>query len=686
MRATLYLLLAAAMVISLLPQSAVTRASNQNTTESAEGAVWPSQSVGLPDYDIREELGAAQPGQASQSILAKLSGVSLRAVDLPARQRAIDTFRNQLAPGAREQLRVTMNEAGLPKMFFNTAAPISLPQVGSPDTIARGFLAAHPEIFGLTQAQVREIQIGNEDHDQGTTFLNYHQTAGGITVFQGQVQVTVNPIGQVLSVNEGLLVPELNMDTTPKLSELEGLQQAFVAAGRVAPENFVLAEDRTAFGGRAAYRNPLGENYENVLSEMKIMRIGQQAVLAWHSYVEVGSSEWYEVVIDANTGTLLYRYNLYSDTAQGMVYRESGLGARTLESFVGDEMINTPDGWMAVSTVTTGNNVDAYLDTDANNQPDTVTAGDLMNGHAFSPMQDFTFPFVLGLDPRIQQASSVAELFYLNNVMHDFAYRLGFTESAGNFQINNYGRGGLANDPVRAESQDGSGTNNANFGTPTDGQRPRMQMFLFTRGTATDLNDDRDSSFDADVVFHEYGHGISNRLVGGPTVTGCMGGTQAGAIGEGTSDYWAATFFNDGMVGEFVTNNFTRGIRRAAYTVPASPLHDSYADVGTGGFEVHRDGEVWAATLWDLRQTVGAPIADRLVMQGFKFTACRPSFLDNRDGILLADQNLNNVAGQCAIWRVFARHGMGVSAVGNNGTTHVAATDIPAYCSRYVQQ
>src|SRR4029079_17221076 len=261
----------------------------------------------------------------------------------------------------------------------------------------------------------------------------------------------------------------------------------------------------------------------------------------------------------------------------------------------------------------------------------------------------------------------------------DYSYQLGFTESAGNFQTNNFGRGGTGNDSVRAEAQDGSGDNNANFGTPPEGQRPRMQMFLFTRGTA-DLNDDRDASFDGDVVLHEYGHGISNRLVGGPANTSCWGGTQAGAMGEGWSDYWAATFYNDGRIGEYSANNTTRGIRRAAYTVPAAAVHDSYADLGVGGFEVHNDGEVWAATLWDLRTQLGATISDRIVLNGMKFTPTRPSFLNARDGIIQADQNLNGGANRCAIWTVFARHGMGVSAVGNDGTTHVAATDVLADC------
>jgi extracellular elastinolytic metalloproteinase len=676
MRNTLYLLLAAAIVFLAIWQSSVTGASNQPAAiqQQINPPTLQVQPDSLPNYDVREEIRAAAPGRVDQL------GAAVAATDAQAMQNAIENFGQQFPPETRDNLRVVMNDTGLPKMVFNSSGPLSAPQSGQPDSIARGFLADHSAMFGLDRSQIFEMKLKNADNDKGTTFLNYEQMIDGIPVFQGQVQVAVNADGQVISINEGLVIPDPRINTTPRLSESEGMQMAFLFADRQAPASFEMMEDRLAKGERAVYRNPLGESREDILSGLRIMRVGQRAVLAWHSYVDVGPNAWYEFLIDANTGAMLFRNNLYADVAQGTVFRVNGLGERTLESFVGDTTINTAAGWMGASTLTTGNNVDAYLDTNADNQPDAITAAGIQNGRAFSSIQDFTFPFTLGIDPRTQRAASLASLFYFNNIMHDFSYGLGFTESAGNFQTNNFGRGGTGNDSVRAEAQDGSGTNNANFGTPPEGSRPRMQMFLFTRGTS-DLNDDRDSSFDGDVVLHEYGHGISNRLVGGPANTSCLGGTQAGAMGEGWSDYWASTFYNNGVVGEFVTNNFTRGIRRAAYSVPADPVHDSYADIGIGGFQVHRDGEVWAATLWDLRQTLGAAIADRLVLQGMKFTPCSPSFLNARDGILMADQNINGGANRCTIWRVFARHGMGVSAQGNNGTTHVAATDIPQDCN-----
>lgn len=667
----LLLFLIALLTPSIIKQNVAGARADETVTPDAG----PGQAVliGLPNYDIREEL--ANLDELSR-VQAPTESETVR-----ARRTAIEEFRETLQPDARDDLRYEINHAGVPKVFFNLDEPLSQPSAGPPDQVARNFLGNHTEVFGLTRREVRRLRLENADKDEDVTFLNYSQAIGGVRLFQGQIQMAVSAEGEVLSVMEGMILPNGSVDTTPILTEQAAIAEAFKYSGREAPGEFDVLQARVARGDRATYRNPLGSAYDDIISELRIMRVADRGVLAWHLYVDAGPSEWYEVCVDADTGALLFRYNLYADVAQGTVFTQHpSAGPRTLESFVGDTTINTAAGWMGTSTVTTGNNVEAYLDTDANNAPDPNNTTGLSNGHASAANQDFTFPFTSGVDPRTLRPAVVTNLFYFINVAHDFHYRLGFTESAGNFQVNNFGRGGAGNDSVRGEAQDGSGTNNANFATPPDGSRPRMQQFLFTQGT-TNLADDRDSSQDGDVVFHEFGHGVSNRLVGGPQNTSCLGGTQAGAMGEGWSDYWAATFYNDGRIGDYVVNNATNGIRRAAYTVPANAIHDSYADLGNAGFQVHRDGEVWAATLWDLRNDLGAAVADRLVLEGMKFTPCSPSFLNARDGILQADQSLNGGANRCRIWTVFARHGMGVSASGNNGTTHNAASDVPADCS-----
>ena len=625
----------------------------------------------LPNFDIRLagrseflDLDLTSPSDAQRVTQSEAAN---------ARASALEQFRSSVRSEKAQNVRAIVNEAGAMKNFFIDGDTLSEPQSDSADNIARRFLKQNNSLFALSDTGVAELKLTNEDLDQGTTFLDYVQMVRGLKVFEGQVQLVVNKNGEVLSVREGFLVDRPPVRGKAGLSESKAIAKAFEYGGREVFPAFAEILTRTSPDGTSRFANPLDVRFEDVLSELNIVRVGNESRLAWHIFVEVGPDEWYEILLDAHNGELLLRHNLYLSEAQGTVYTEApDKGARVLVSFVGDTVINTAAGWMGTSTVTTGNNVESYLDRDANNVPDSTSGNGLSNGHASAANQDFTFPFSTTVDPRTQQAAVVTNLFYFNNVMHDFSYNLGFTETARNFQVNNFGRGGIGNDSVRAEAQDGSGTNNANFATPPDGSRPRMQQYLFTAPSP-----DRDSSMDGDVVFHEYGHGISNRLIGNGSTA--LSGTQSGAMGEGWSDYWAITLNGDGAVGEYVTNN-PNGIRRAAYTVPANPVHDSYADVGAGGFQVHRDGEVWAATLWDLRTQLGAQVTDRLVLNGMKFTPTRPSFLNARDGILQADQNLNGGANRCAIWTVFARHGMGVSAVGNDGTTHIAATDLPSEC------
>lgn len=660
---------AAIAVASMFPL----RKSDAQKAQRQDVGVRPIQpsSRALPDFDIR--LG--DTGEFADFDMSSTSGKQ-QAMSLGrarARVSAVEEFRASLNSEERSNLRATVNEAGAMKNFFIDGGPLSEPESDSADNIARKFLKAHNPVFALSSDDVTNLQVTSENNDDGTTFIDYAQTVGGLKVFEGQVQVILNKFGQVLSVREGFLVDQPPAKLRASLSESKALVQALEYTGRTVFPSFAETQTRASRSEVSRFANPLDLGFEDLTSELNVVRVRDESRLAWHIYAEVGPEEWYELLVDAQTGELLMRHNLYVFEAQGTVYTEApDKGARQLVSFVGDTTINTAAGWMGTSTVTTGNNVEAYLDRDANNAPDTTSGNGLSNGHASAANQDFTFPFSTTVDPRTQQAAVVTNLFYYNNIMHDFSYGLGFTETWRNFQVNNFGRGGNGNDSVRAEAQDGSGTNNANFATPPDGSRPRMQQYLFTAP-----NPDRDSSVDGDVVFHEYGHGISNRIIGNGSTA--LSGTQSGAMGEGWSDYWATTRNGDGAVGEYVTNN-PNGIRRAAYTVPAATVHDSYADVGAGGFQVHRDGEVWAATLWDLRTQLGATVTDLLVLNGMKFTPNRPSFLAARDGILQADQNMNGGANRCAIWTVFARHGMGVSAVGNDGTTHVAATNVPTDC------
>src|SRR5206468_1715936 len=117
-------------------------------------------------------------------------------------------------------------------------------------------------------------------------------------------------------------------------------------------------------------------------------------------------------------------------------------------------------------------------------------------------------------------------------------------------------------------------------------------------------------------LVHEYGHGVSNRLVGAKTSTSCLNWIQSGAMGEGWSDYFSSSLFNNPIQGAYISQNSTRGIRR--YSYENYPL--TYEDIGNAGYEVHNDGEIWAGTLGDLRTSLGPAPTDRLVVDGLKAT------------------------------------------------------------------
>lgn len=139
-------------------------------------------------------------------------------------------------------------------------------------------------------------------------------------------------------------------------------------------------------------------------------------------------------------------------------------------------LTSSPEGWHSDGTnhytITRGNNVYAYEDTLDLDMPGYSPDGGVG--------RNFNFPFSITGSSAINQDASITNLFYLNNRIHDVFYKFGFTESAKNFQENNFGNGGAGGDYVEAEGQDGGGTNNANFGTPSDGNNPYMQMYLWS--------------------------------------------------------------------------------------------------------------------------------------------------------------------------------------------------------------
>ncbi|KAH6562504.1 hypothetical protein BASA60_011129 [Batrachochytrium salamandrivorans] len=179
---------------------------------------------------------------------------------------------------------------------------------------------------------------------------------------------------------------------------------------------------------------------------------------------------------------------------------------------------SSPNGWTD-GKATEGNNAIAL-------SPSGKTTRSIRNGVFKTKFNSKEEP-----DTVANIAAAAVNLFYLTNIMHDISYQYGFTESAGNFQKDNFDLGGEGNDAVTINVLNPSYTNNANFITPPDGQPGVMNMFRFT-----DTKPSRNPGLDNAIVLHEYAHGIISRLTGGPATSGCISQAEAIGMGEGWSD------------------------------------------------------------------------------------------------------------------------------------------------------
>ena len=344
-------------------------------------------------------------------------------------------------------------------------------------------------------------------------------------------------------------------------------------------------------------------------------------------------------------------------------------------------------------TTTQGNNALAYLDRTADNTPHP---GDFPDG---GPSLLFDFPLDLTQPPTAYGNAVVADLFFWTNVVHDVLYGYGFDEAAGNFQENTYGRGGLGGDPVRAEAQDGSGTNGGNFFTPPDGARPRMQMFVWTLASPP-----RDGALDHGIVVHELTHGLTQRLTGGPGTTSCL--NNAEQPGEGWSDWYALMLtMEPGDIGPDPRGIATYvlgqppdgpGLRPVPYTTDFLVNDYTYGDTRTLPVP-HGTGFVWGTILWEVAWDLiathgfdpdlydadggaGNQLILNLVTEGMKLQPCSPGFVDARDAILAADQALYGGAHTTLLWTAFARRGLGFSASQGSPNTNAdnqEAFDVP---------
>jgi extracellular elastinolytic metalloproteinase len=401
---------------------------------------------------------------------------------------------------------------------------------------------------------------------------------------------------------------------------------------------------------------------------------------------------WYHVSVDAHNGQVVQ----VVDYVRKASYEVIKLPHMTpLDGFSivtnPNDKDSSPIGWHndgdKIYKTTQGNNADVQIQGKEMFRPYSKNFTFLSNWHATQKPNSES-----------DKTASAINLFYLINTMHDITYKFGFTEASGNFQTNNFGKGGKENDAVIGHCQSDEGTDNAYFQTPPDGQAGEMSMFIFDM-----TKPKRDGSLDNIIPMHEYTHGVSNRLTGGSHTGFCLYEGESAGMGEGWSDAVAVyltrnendTASMEVPIGWYVLGNNATGpgIRDYPYSTNMSTNPHLYSNLNHL-WEAHEIGEVWATMLFELYWALvekhgftpnwdnasskkGNIIAMQLLIGGLALQPCNPKFLDARDAILLADNHYYNGANKCEIWKSFAKRGLGIDAVQSK---HVDGFGIPHKC------
>lgn len=323
--------------------------------------------------------------------------------------------------------------------------------------------------------------------------------------------------------------------TSPSLSVLNALNKAFESVNESNSNNQII---ETISNNEFKISN--GNLTEDpIIAELVYQPMGETLRLAWdYSFYTQDYKHLWSMRVDAVTGTILQKNdlviscnfenhkghkhgssdfsfykNLFKDESLVNPFQVQGGSYRVIPfnfespNHTARQLVTNPEnataspkGWHDTNTIagnmaslkytyTRGNNTWARADytsvnpTSHNTNP--ANSGFAPDGGAALSF-DFPYPGTnVAADTYISAATT--NLFYMINVLHDVWYQYGFNEPNGNFQQTNYISGGSASDAVWGDAQDGSqvatpATNNANFSTPADGSRPRMQMFLWNYG------------------------------------------------------------------------------------------------------------------------------------------------------------------------------------------------------------
>jgi extracellular elastinolytic metalloproteinase len=667
----------------------------------------------------------------------------------------VDSRQGRKAPSQEQLNRVKQgsqarfNRFGSPETLSDPGSYLATGLSDNDVTAAREYLRANTELLGLSQAEVADLELINRAPIGAGSAVLFRQRFGDIPAGRDGLVALGVVDGKIASLSSSLAT-DTRLTGAVSISAEDAVRAAANAAGRPAG---AIGNARQESGWTVldvgGYTDPARVRLVGVPTPADGVRQAYEVLLMDVVDDPIGAVSY----VDAATADLLVRDGIVDHAADNPAWKVfpaspplTYASADTREIWCWNagagcaKAVANPSSPVAWD-VNAATNAPTFR-TEGNNARATekwnTNTGNAQGvNYSTSATRDYVYPwtnqwFTSRCNPASftsLQANDIdaarANLHAMHNRMHDWSYVLGFTETAFNGQAFNFGKGGLQSDPEHGNAQAGgivggppgfASRDNANQFTPADGIVPVTNMFLWQPIPASFYSPCVDGDYDMSVIAHEFGHMVSNRMVGGPSQN--LAGNQAQAMGESWSDLQAAEFLNSQAlvpiggenpfaVGPYVTGDHQAGIRN--YAMNLSPLN--YSDVGydfacnqagvcTQRTQVHADGEIWSATNYDIRQAfinaynASFPAGDiglqqacvrgdvpvtqcpgnrrwaRLVFDAWLLMATgQVSMVDARNALLSADMVRFGGAHQALLWNAFARRGLGSGAASASTTT-----------------
>lgn len=597
-----------------------------------------------------------------------------------------------------------------------------------PEEVVTQFIRDRCDLWNLSDEDVDTVKVLSVSR-KGLNAVRLIQQIEGKEVFNADVTVGLSSDNEIIAVSgqlfpgAGAAAPSARAAAKASEADAIALAASDLTGAACTAQSFSPAPSPPDSGNYRFMQYSAADGEERLTFERPIrikdvmFPMGEgNFIPAYYMELWIKGIPAFAYVIDAvdQPDEILYRKNLTSgafrysvhNTGDALLRPEDGPAPGTphptgipdgfqaptiSETVIDTDGLLSGDPWLPPgATTTSGNNCIAYADLTDSDAPGSgnpfgniTSVGEF--GHTFDHSKDAS-------DSTNLQASLVGMFFHVN-WLHDRWYEAGFDEASGNAQRDNFGRGGLGGDPILAEGNDASGTDNANMSTPADGASPRMQMFEFV-GVPAGFSS-RTSNHEALITFHEMGHYITNRLIGNSSGIDRFH-RQSRAMGEGWGDFFAICMTSQATdnfaLGAFpaggwtditdgFSNNYYFSIRRYPFSADMNKNPLTFRHISSGvalpsgpprrfsgpNNEEHNAGEVWCCALWEVFVNLTAKHGHdegeqrvlRYVIGGLKLTPNFPTFTQARDAIISA----TDADDLPEVWAGFAKRGMGDGAV-----------------------